>query len=62
MSFLTIFMIMINLPGCIVLPLGVAKNVQIRKNSRLDKSDRHKYFRFDDRVFWSKQKLSEMVF
>ena len=30
---------MINLPGCIVLPLGVAKNVQIRKIQRFDKSD-----------------------
>ena len=30
---------MINLPGCIVLPPGVAKLFQIRKIQRLDKSD-----------------------
>ena len=30
---------MINLPGCIVLPPGVAKIFQIRKIQRIDKSD-----------------------
>ena len=30
---------MINLPGSIVLPLGVAKIFQIRKIQRFDKSD-----------------------
>ena len=30
---------MINLPGCIVLPPGVAKIFQIRKIQRFDKSD-----------------------
>ena len=39
---------MINLSGCIVLPLGVDKIFLIRKILRFDKSDR--YFRFDHRV------------
>ena len=30
--------------------------------SQCDKSEPQRYFRFDHRVFWSKQKLSEMVF
>ena len=33
-----------------------------KKIQRKDKSDREKYFRFDHRVFWSKQMLSEIVF
>ena len=40
---------MINLSGCIVLPLGVGKIFQIRKIQRYDKS--HRYFIFDYRVF-----------
>ena len=62
MSFLTILISMINLPGCIVLPSEVAKKFQIKKSQRLDKCDRQIYFRFDHRLFWSKQKLSEIVY
>ena len=35
---------------------------KIRKIQRYDKSDRQKYFRLDHKVFWSEQKLSEIVF
>ena len=41
-------------------PLGFAKICQIHKIQRFDKSD--KYFRFDHRVYWSKQSLSEILF
>ena len=46
--FLTTLISMINLPGYIVLPPGVAKKFQIRKIERFDKSDR--YFRLDHGV------------
>jgi len=39
MTFETTLISMINLPGCIVLPSGVAKIFQIRKVQRFDKSD-----------------------
>ena len=35
---------------------------RFEKIQRKDNFDRQKYFRFDHIVFWSKQKLSEMVF
>ena len=35
MSFWTTLIFMINLPGCIILPLGIAKIIQIRKIQRL---------------------------
>ena len=52
---------MINHPGCIDLPPGVTKIIQIRKIQRLDKSDREKYFRFDHSVLIGK-KWSKIVF
>ena len=51
--FETTLISMINLPGCIVLPQGVAKIFQIWKIQRFDKSDRKRYFRFDHREFLS---------
>jgi len=38
------------------------KILKFEKIQKKDKSDQRKYFTFDHRMFWSKPKLSEMVF
>ena len=52
-----------------ILDISVVNETVLKKRAtkfekihRLNKSDLQKYFRFDHRLFWSKQKLSEMVF